>query len=224
MHMPQNPELPYPIQEHLDTPSSPVERIYEELRTGGHGSRLRENLFVGLGAIYGKSQLVGSFKTYANVLARARKYSSSVHEDQAEEKKPYRTQAFYTGSLLATHTMIQMLETGERQRVLQWWYGDDNAVQDLLEETERGMQFAATVLNAADGYADLFEAQPEELQDALMTAATQTFDDLPATPRAEYESEFMFGYVFSANAIKVIYEEICEYQEEEIGWGNIALP
>lgn len=222
--MPHNAEYSYPSHEELDAPTSPVEYICEELRTGGHGSQLRENIMNGLGSIYGNSPLVGSFRQYANTLARARKYSSSAYEDEAREAKPFRTHAFYAGSLLATHAMTQVLSENDRQKILRWWYGDEGAVKDLLKETERGMKFAATVLNAADSYPALFESQSEELQDTLMTAADHLFDDLSPKPRTEYENEFMFGYVFSANAVEVIYGEIRKEGIGDVGLGHFALP
>jgi hypothetical protein len=224
MHMPNNSELSYPVREYIHVPTSPAEWIDEELRTGGHGRQLRESLIIGLNAIYGNSPLVKSFKSYANAIATARKYSSSVQENFAEERIPLRAQAFNAGALLATHSTVQMLDTAVRQRILMQEYVDENDVQDLFEETKRGRQFAATVLNAADTYGDLFESQPMELQDAIMTAAGQTFGDLPATPRTEYENEFMFGYVFSANAIRVKYEEISKDADSPNDEGNFALP
>lgn len=193
-------ELSYPAREHLHLPTDAIEWIDEELRTGGEGRYLRASIGTELHAMYSKSELTKSFRWYADALLNAKMHIADSRQEHATESSPH---TFYVGALLATHATLQPLDKDMRQAILRQGCDDaGNVVDSFAEIGEEKQHMNASMYDAVNTF---LLTNSDELKSVVITAAERAYSDFPRTQAAEYEVEFMFGYAFSAQAIKNIH-------------------
>ena len=207
-------EAVYPIREYLHTPINPVEWIDEELRVGGSDAELRRSFGTQLYAIYGKSTLGESFHYHAQTLNKAHARTADALGEDYDQSSDYRGHAFLMGTLLATHSHLRSNYSHHRQEILSRWSNLPHASFDS-DESKGELQRMAHVLNAVEEYPIWYEQQDEQTKDVLTTSAARLFSDFPNELSIECEYNFMFGYLFAANAIEEINDIVSTVEDDE---------
>ncbi len=196
-YMKYGPELPpYPVAEHLATPSTPAEWIAEELRTGGVGERLRVCIRDGLGSIYHGTNLARSLYVDSKTLA-----PNYAVIGGPELTLSFRSEVFYSGALLGMHAGLGGVESTKRQTMLGLWHGDKAAFDD--DQTEYLQNKSVLMQGALSDCFQRLDQYPDELRDVIIEASVSSFSDKEDTMVAlGYGQTMMFGTVYAMHAVE----------------------
>lgn len=189
-----------PAREYIAPPNVPSDVIDSELRTGGSGLVLRENIMLGLGAIYNHTSLAQSIHEYASMLDVARQYEASEANRLFLATGDLREEAFYNGALLAIHAEVSLDSSRLRRIIL----ASKARALPITKEAPGQSEYRRVeeLLTYARLHYDWLDAQPDDLQHVIIDAAEQAYDT-PGHPIAEAcQREMIFGCTYTMNLIE----------------------
>jgi hypothetical protein len=211
------PQYDYPEAEHYEFKQDVVARLGEELRLYTDGPGMREAI-VGLERMYATTHLEACFAKCSRLL-----FLANVDTETTElpgRAHLHTDTAFFAGSIMAMHTILQSLPRPQRQYAL----GSDTLAIDPTKafDDEDAAIFTAASEDLASYRRDLWQdvllGQLPEFQDALVEVTTRVYADIPSA--GYLEDGFMAGYLHAAGTIDFVLQKRAEELGEPYGTGD----
>lgn len=202
----ERPAFDIPERENLATPKVASDVIESELRTGGSGTMLRENILYGLGAIYDNTRLAGSLQEYASMIDISRQYDAFRRKQTFIPMADARTQAFYAGSLLALHAEMSLEKPAQRRHMLSHTASERVPHSETPHQTER--RRVAELLEYTHHHFNWFGEYSKDLQISIATAASRAYESDDHFVAVACQTELVFGCTFTFKVIEQMRKRI----------------
>lgn len=204
-------ELNMPAREYVISPIVPSDVIDSELRAGGSGRILRENIEYGLGAIYNHTPLARSLREYADMLATARQYEAHQagwpYLDMGDERE----RAFYGGALLALHAEVS-IETPRMRRIILASQARERPVPgETFSQMEQ--RRVAELLDYSYHHYGWFNDQSDDLQKVIVDTALRAYDTSGSPIADACQVEMIFGCTYTLNVVQQLRQAIINRRE-----------
>ncbi len=201
---------------------TPAQVISNEIAYANTRYKFAPGLLKEFEAMYGNSQIADVYRWYARLLSYAEGNGAGITKESQARPSHYQTRfhvndekerAFYDGALLGMHTHLSLVESNQRQFLMNLPILSFEVDNINLTHPSPEQQLAA--LQAKERIVDMLNNQPKDLFTALSAFCDDLFADTPNYALTDMEERFYLGYFITAHDIAYKLVNACEYDEKK---------